>query len=273
MPESMSTYKGFRIDDTAEWKMIIYISSTGLSAHLKHRENPLEPILCLADETWAEDEFTLLDNIENAVYKHPQLFDDFATEIIISSNKLLWVPTKIAQKAEENGEILDLFNEIYSAEESDIFIDTIGDLTAVYTLIPRLGSFLRRTLSGANINSELSILTSRFRKRLAEDGTIYINLRDTFVDIIAFDSKGLLVAMSHEWREISDVCYYVMNLIDVWNYDKNAVQVSVSGLRDARINLLKDLRNHVQFVMQTMLPSAVTKDGMPLAVSLKCSLS
>ena len=50
MEDNLTTYKGVRIDDTAEWRLAVYITETGMSAYLKNTENPLEPVATLFEE-------------------------------------------------------------------------------------------------------------------------------------------------------------------------------------------------------------------------------
>ena len=64
MEDNLTTYKGVRIDDTAEWRLAVYITETGMSAYLKNTENPLEPVATLFEEQWQQDETALLRNIE-----------------------------------------------------------------------------------------------------------------------------------------------------------------------------------------------------------------
>ncbi len=265
----LTTYQGVKIDDTACWHLVVYVSERGLSAYLKNREDLLEPTVKIVDESWTVDESSLLSQIESAVYDHPQLLDDFSTDIIISTPYVLWMPKKVVDDLYDMEELTELYNTIYCSEEDDIFQQQVGDGVVLFSLIDRLGSFLRRTLSGANICSELGVLTEKFVDRRAEDGAVYANIREREVDIIAYDRRGLLVSAVQTWRDPMDICYHIMNTVDVWNLDPSKVQVSLSGIRDVRIGLLKELRNHVKFAMQTMLPSAVNKEDMPLAVSLK----
>ena len=41
MEDNLTTYKGWRIDDTAEWRLAVYITETGMSAYLKTQRTRL----------------------------------------------------------------------------------------------------------------------------------------------------------------------------------------------------------------------------------------
>ena len=100
-PQEATTYRAIRVDDTAEWKMVIYISWYGMSAYLKNEEDPTEPLVTMFNETWRVDEEDLLSKIQATVYDHPQLFEDFSTEIIINTERSLWIPKVTLDERDE----------------------------------------------------------------------------------------------------------------------------------------------------------------------------
>lgn len=264
MEDTLTSYKGYRIDDTAEWHLVIYISGQEMSAYLKNIENPLEPVVTIFEDKWQEDE-TLLRHIETAVYDHPQLLDDFSTEIIICSSRPLWIPEDAAVDYEEQAR---LYNIVYKAEEGDILSETVNGMTCLFTLAPGLPAFLRRTLPGAKISSHLGVLVKRFISRGAEMPRIYVDIRDGMADFVALDDRKMLLASTQQWRTPDDIAYHIFNLMDIYSLDPNNTQVSLSGLRDVKQQLVKKLRDQISFVMLTMMPSAVQKTDMPITVAI-----
>ena len=265
MEEALTSYKGYRIDDTVDWRLVVYVSSTGMSAYLKNIENPLEPIVTLFEETWPDDESALLRHIETAVYDHPQLLDDFSTEIIVCSPRMLWVPDEYAGDYEEQAR---LYNIVYKAEEEDIFSDSFEGMTCLFTLASGLPAFLRRTLSGARVSSHLGVLVKRFITRGGEIPRLYADIREGKVDFVVFDDRKLLLASTHDWRDPNDVAYHIFNIMDVYGLNPESTQVSLSGLRDVKQTLVKMLREQISYVMLTMMPSAVQKSDMPIAAAI-----
>ncbi|MDE6421056.1 MAG: hypothetical protein K2K87_11080, partial [Lachnospiraceae bacterium] len=65
-----------------------------------------------------------------------------------------------------------------------------------------------------------------------------------------------------------DIAGMVFNIADLWNLDMDRTQVMLSGKRDIRTELLNILRDRMKYVMLTMLPSAISKSDLPLAVGL-----
>lgn len=263
--ERLTTYRGVRIDDTAEWRLVVYISESGMSAYLKSVENPLEPVSTLFETTWERDGSRLLDNIEKGVYDHPQLLDDFSTEIVICTPHALWVPADVAADPEEGAA---LYNKVYNAEDEDIFSDTLDGMVCLYTLVPGLRSFLLRTLSGARISCQQTVLLRRFMSRGADMPRVYIDIREGEADFTVLDDRRLLLSATHFWNDPMDIAYHLFNIMDVYGLDKGNTQVSISGERDTKAFLVKELRKHVSYVMLTMMPSAVSKAEMPLAAAM-----
>lgn len=265
--EDIATYKAVRIDDTAYWRLTIYISRTGMSAYLKNEEDPTEPVMTLFSDTWKSDDESLLRRIETVVYDHPQLLDDFSTDIVISTDRAVWVPRKDAEDAGEEG----LYNKVYPAEEEDIFVDEIEGMECIYTLVPGLQPFIRRTLPGARTWCQQTVAVRRFRDRVADMPRIYIDIRENEADLIGFDGKKLLFSTTHPWRDKMEIPYHLFNLIDIFGLDPKNVQVSLSGKREIKMELMQFLRQYISYVMLTMMPSAVAGSDMPQAVAMLVS--
>ena len=270
--EETTTYRAVRIEDTADWRLIIHISHTGVSAYLKNEEDPMEPLITLFTENWSREDSGLLHRIETAVYDHPQLLDDFSTEIIINTEKSIWVPRKEIEREASSEDAYrdetDLFNLVYKASEEDIFIDEQGDRTCLYTLVPGLLPFIRRTLAGARTWCQQTLAVRRFGEQVSDMPRFYVDIREGEADYYGFDGKKLLFAVTHPWREMMDIAYRVFNMLDIWKLDKANTQVMLSGNRDVRNTLMGFLREHLNFVMLTMLPSSISKSDLPLAVGL-----
>lgn len=272
--EEKTTYRAVRIDDTADWRMIIYISRTGMSACLKNEADPMEPLINIFSDSWSCGEDELLHRIEGVVYDHPQLLDDFSTEIVISTERALWIPrSAIDPKGnvgadEEYLDETDLYNVAYKAEDEDIFIDEFDEKVCLYTLIPGLQSFILRTLPGARTWCQQTVAVKRFSDQTSDMPRLYIDIRDREADYYAFDGRRLLLAATHPWRDKMDIAGMVFNIADLWNLDMDRTQVMLSGKRDIRTELLNILRDRMKYVMLTMLPSAISKSDLPLAVGL-----
>lgn len=96
---------------------------------------------------------------------------------------------------------------------------------------------------------------------------VYIHIREQEADFLLFDGTRFLLGATHQWHAQDDIKYHLFNIMDVYGLDPRNVQVSLSGLRDLKSSLMKDLRKDVTYVMLTMLPSVARRD-IPLSAAL-----
>ena len=78
-----------------------------MSAFLKNEEDPMEPLITIFRYSLNIEEENLLRRIETVVYEHPQLLDDFSTEIIINTERAVWIPRRTVGNHQENQESYD----------------------------------------------------------------------------------------------------------------------------------------------------------------------
>ena len=84
-----NTYQAVRIGDIADWRLICVISAQGIGAWLRHA-SPTQELVTLFDEKWNADSGSLLERIENTVYDHPQVLDDFSADIAVVAPRSIW---------------------------------------------------------------------------------------------------------------------------------------------------------------------------------------
>nr|MDE6342559.1 hypothetical protein [Muribaculaceae bacterium] len=93
MTESTS-YSGSRADliDTGQWHLAVNISRQGFGAWLVPDFFTGRPPRVLAAATWPATDEGLLARIEDVVYDHPAVLDDYSADIIIECDRQLWLP-------------------------------------------------------------------------------------------------------------------------------------------------------------------------------------
>ena len=265
MEEKLAQYTSFRIDDTVEWKLVIFISDTGMCAYLKNIENPLEGVLELFVEKWDRDDSQLLSRIENGIYNHPQVLDDFATDILICTDKLLWMPKKVA---EDESEMVRQYNMVFAEEEDNILSEANESVCCVYSSAAGLPGFLRRTLPGARVQSHLMVLYNKFRKTINDEPTLYVDISEDEADYLLIESGKLLMGSTHSWHNPMDIGYMVMNVFKVYGVNPKSATVSISGNFTDKQELVKIMREQIAYVMFTKIPTVVSKISMPLSAAL-----
>lgn len=265
MSDEIKTYTSVRIDDTAVWRLVIFISERGMSAYLKNLENPLENIITLFEEKWDWDDTSLLSRIEDCVYNHPQLLDDFATEIIICSPRTLWLPDATCH---DQDDVFSQYDIVYPGDEADVFEDEREGMICAYSIVSGLQSFLRRTLPGAKISSHQGILVSKFIGQSNEMPVLYVDIRREDADYILIDDNKLLLSATHQWHNMMDIGYMAMNILDIYGINPKAAQVSLSGETADKQELVKLMREQITYVMFTLVPTAVSKVDMPISAAI-----
>ncbi|MCM1153099.1 MAG: DUF3822 family protein [Muribaculum sp.] len=258
-------YSPVDLADTGMWRLLLYIKPRGMSACLRHIEDKNALPVVLFDAEWNPQESELLSNIENTVYDNPRLFDDYATEIIIEAPRTIFVPSNII---DEPGRDTELYTEVYSADQEDIFTDSLGEETALFSLGPGVPSFLQRTLPGARILSHLAVIANRYRRHTSEVARIYADIRTDEVDILAFEGTSLLSASVQSWSDPADAAYRILLLMQAYGIDRNAAEIRVSGLPEAKTTLVEMLRRMASYVVYQSEPASVAELAMPLAMAL-----
>ena len=255
--------------DTGQWRLIIYISGRGMKDFLKHTADPARPLAEMLSTVWTDsDPASLLRNIENAVYDHPGLLDDYATEIILETPRICFAPNEILDSAEASED--EIFNALFPGEDQEVLTDRLPDCTALFTLTRGLEGFVSRTIPGSRIRSHLAVMAERFRRQKATGPRVYVDIRDGEADILAFNDETLLSASVQRWRTPEDIAYRIFNLLTAYDRQPADTQVNLSGDRTTCETLTKILQNFCQDVIPTTLPVSLGDDAaLPLAALLQ----
>lgn len=227
--------------DTGQWRLIVKISATGISAHIENTiHTQLEPQLLFSSK-WEADDSNLLRNIENAVYDHPRVLDDFSARVIIYDHKTLFMPTQVMEETEGAEETV--YTALYDIDPMEVMTDVNNDLTAAHCLIPGLKGFLNRTFPGAKIESNL-MNKVRLQREKNEGTNMYVEVREGESDFILLDSRNLLSASTHPTGCAADAAYHIFNILDVYGLPASTTSVQLSG--DAVTVELKEIIKAVQ---------------------------
>lgn len=211
--------------DTGQWRLIMRISTKGMNAFLENTMYPDLPPEQLFSSTWKGKGKELLAHIENAVYDHPRVLDDFAARITIEDADTIFVPT---DKINDDDTFAPSFyTELFGGEEKDVMYDTEEEVTAVFRGVAGLKDFLSRTFPGARIDNHLMSLFKDCRQ--ISGCQITIDVREEDADFVLTDSGSLISASTHFINGDNDVAYHLFNIINVYDYDPMKMSVSVAG--------------------------------------------
>lgn len=256
--------------DTGQWHLIIYISERGMRAVLRHVSDKSRPMAEILSVAWSDtDHASLLKNIENAVYDHPGLLDDYATEIILETPRVCFAPQEILDSTEDSESIV--FSALFPGESQEVLADPLPGMTVLYSMVRGLDGFFSRTIPGARLRSHLAVIVERFGARQSAGGcNVYLDVRRGHVDVVAFRDARLLSASVQEWRETPDIVYRVFNLLDAYGIDRSALRIHVSGHVDEIPELIAMLRRLCPATDRTQLPANPSPETpFPLALLLQ----
>ena len=212
--------------DTGQWRMIINIRIDGMEVWLENTiHQGIEPQE-LFNVRWDPNTEDLLSEIENAVYDHPRVLEDFSTRIVLFDRKNLFFPTELY---EEEGLEEDRYAEIFGLSAEEVMTDRDKDISAAFRMAGGLKSFLLRTFPGARITSNL--MQEVREKRNADNGLrVYLTVRRGEADFIFFENNKLISGSTHPWRQEPDIIYMLFNIIDLYGKNASLVKVIVSGM-------------------------------------------
>lgn len=211
--------------DTGLWHLTVRVSDHGVSAWLNLKDSETEPPRVLVDSTWPKERDGLMAKIENAVYDNPDVLDDYAATIIVESSRTLVVPDS---ELKEDGDAERLYTMVYKTRNEDVMSDESGAETILFTLIPGMIAFLRRTFPGARVRSHLGMFIEKVRD-LGAGLRIFLDLRPGETDIVALNGDTLLSASVQPYTEWTDIIYRIFNLMDVYSLKSHECEVSISG--------------------------------------------
>lgn len=233
----MTTLTAADYADTGQWRLIIKLFTSGMSASLENTlHDDVEPQL-LFSSSWDENDGDILRNIENAVYDHPRVLDDFSARIEIFDRRTLFMPTSLLIDTE--GVEDAYYTSVYDAEEKDVMCHTDKDITAAFTLTRGLKAFLVRTFPGARIVCNLMRQVAELRKE-NEGKLMYLTVRENEADFILLDGGNLISASTHGLTGPDDLLYHAFNIINVYGLNPRDVRVDGEDIPEDTLTVLKE---------------------------------
>lgn len=236
----MTTLTAADYADTGQWRLIIKIFTTGISALLENTlHDDVEP-QPLFSSKWDDSEGDILRNIENAVYDHPRVLDDFSARIEVFDRRTLFLPTALLEETEG---IEDTFyTSVYDADERDVMCQTDKDITAAFTLTKGLKAFLVRTFPGARIVCNL--MQQVKAQRASGDGKrMWISAREKEADFVLTDGRDLISASTHSISSPDDILYHAFNIMGVYGIAPAEVAVEGIGIPEETTGILRKFTN------------------------------
>ena len=222
----LNTSRGMDRADTGQWRLVIYITRTSLEAWLQPLADRQASRRIVRD-SWEPvgDGPDLLARIENTVYDHPQLLDDYSADIIIETDRAMWVPSEVGADEERSEEV---FNAVYGCEPEDMMADRVDDKTLLWWLTPGLPAFLSRTVPGARVSAHLGVIVSYLdRLRLPEGEVEVLNTRPGSCDVILLKDGELQTASTQRAGNPEEGIYRLLRASEVYGFSPRSAHIAV----------------------------------------------
>ena len=232
--------------DTGQWHLAVDISKEGFGAWLLPDASLGITPRTVINQAWAPSDEGLLGRIEDAVYDNPTVLDDYSADIIVESDRQLWLPASLYPTDEDCAEA---YSKIYGDDILDVMVNDLGKEKCAFTLVPGLKSFMQRSFPGARIWSQQSLLKETAGKSDCAF-KILVDIRKSSFDLVLFDRNDLLCATTHSWKNHSDVAYILCNIADTYGAEAKDSDIVFSGVRNVRQTLGKILAPYFKSVSQ-----------------------
>lgn len=251
-----------------------------MRALLRHATDRARPAMQIFCDSWGEvPRASLLERIENAVYEHPSVLDDYATEIVVETPRLTWAPAALLDEEESAEERIFHTVEAFGAETpaaggwcaGEVLADRIGEETALYSLCDGFDAFVARTLPGARMRSHMAVLAEKLREMNRADGRlhIYADMRPGGeMDILAFRSGCLISGSVRQCDSAEDAAYRVFGLLNEYSAGPDDAEVHLHG-DAAKVEAVRQLTGAVCGKCDTLdFGEAIEQSGLPLAAAM-----
>ena len=242
------------IDDIKIWHLYILLGKKRLIALFHNKRT--NDIFSYIDYQWSNTDNLSLEQIQNTIYENPLILNGYTTTILIESNYFTIVPSKFIENDEDAYDLMDC---IYSTDNADLWVDNIGDETILFNTLSGLQSFLYRTFPESSVHFQLTPTINFFKanQSIEKNGNIVVNITEEKVEIIAIKNKKLQYSNIFDYKESSDIVYFILNAWNMLGFDQQTDELKVSGVKDIRTQVMPTLRKYINYVMLTTLPQTV----------------
>ena len=184
--------------------------------------------------------------------------DDFLTKkykkvnIVVPSSKFTLIPSPLFDPGKKD----EYFSFNHTSPESSIILNNKlndPDSFLVYALSLPLNNLLKTLWPGVHPFHHLKPLIDHISgiRRNSGDNYIHIHVERDFFNLIYYDNNTLKFCNSFNYRNISDILYYIMNLFKSMNI-KQEETVWLSGQTEQFDDLYSNLAMYIRTVKFTV---------------------
>lgn len=251
------------VGDTGLWRLTVEISEGRMRAWLRQIAEAGAKMQPIADVRWSDDQY--LHNVENAVYDNPSVLDDFEADIIITSERYMFLPDTLGA---DTSLCRTAYAQIYGeVEAEDVMVSCNGAYSCVCMPVAGLRSFLARTFSGARISSHISRLVSYWQSVAGSGLWLYVSAADGHADIVALNNTHLVVAVTKVYEQAADLLYHIVCVAhSVCGKDLTPLSVGIDAREELTASLIEMLSGTVREAAPVITPGR--GEDVPLAARI-----
>lgn len=247
MSEHIPPYGGYSdLMDTGQWHLAVDISRHGFGAWLLPDESLGASPRVITRTSWHPSDEGLLKRIEDTVYDNPMVLDDYSADIIVESDRQLWLPASLYPTDDD---CADAYSSIYGGDILDVMVNDLSTEKCAFMLTPGLKSFMQRSFPGARIWSQQALLKEA-SVQPHESFKCLLDVRQSTFDLILFRRGELLSASTHLWKTDTDIAYMLLNILQTYDAPTPETELVFSGVRDVRQSLGKTLQPYFKTISQ-----------------------
>lgn len=232
--------------DNGQWHLAIDISRHGFGAWLLPDESLGASPRTISRIAWQPSDEGLLQRIEDTVYDNPTVLDDYSADIIVESDRQLWLPASLYPTDED---CADAYVSVYGGDILDVMVNDLRNEKCAFMLTPGLKSFMQRSFPGARIWSQQALLLEA-SSQPHESFKGLLDIRQSSFDLILFRRGELLSASTHLWKTDTDIAYILLNILQTYDAPSPETEIVFSGIRDVRQSLGKTLHPYFKTISQ-----------------------
>jgi hypothetical protein len=164
---------------------------------------------------------------------------------------------------EEEREVI--YNYTISPKNEVVVTDALSHLNIVniYGIDDDIYSFLNRTFSSPKYYHHISILSEYFalKSKFGNNDKMYVQLRDSRLDIICVKKGKLLLANSYHFNHVNDIAYFILNTWSQIKYDAKTDLLNITGERDLVEQTTSILSPYLAMIAPVVFPAQLFPIG------------
>ncbi|MBO4871290.1 MAG: DUF3822 family protein [Muribaculaceae bacterium] len=201
--------------------------------------------------------------LEDAVYEHPVLLDDYGSvAVVVNAPHFVVLPSSVMDD-EELAE--QAFAASFPDDDGDVLTCKLPqcEVGVAYSLPAGMQGFLQRTFNNAPIYHHLYPLCEHFKGLNAGSGIsrMFINLHSNGMDMVVYRKGEMMLANSFPVRNANDAAFLALHTWQSFEMDALSDEIQLTGDKRLRDELAPRLREYVRYVMPAIYPVAAMRLG------------